>query len=75
MKRLGSRHTSVVLGVEFISDDVALVDGEARPEGLSGAGDVLAPSFVRRLSDVVLRRHGTCLIAQVRAYVFITASE
>jgi uncharacterized protein (TIGR02246 family) len=71
----GSRHTSVVLGVEFISDDVVLVDGEARLEGLSGAGDVLAPSFVRRFSDVVLRRHGTCLIAQVRAYVFITASE
>jgi uncharacterized protein (TIGR02246 family) len=69
----GSRHKSVVFGVEFIGDDVALVDGEARLEGMTGAGEVMAAPLVHRFTDLVVKRGGAWKVAQVRAYIFISS--
>jgi uncharacterized protein (TIGR02246 family) len=71
----GSWHTSVVLGIEFIGDDVALVDGEARLEGLRGTGEAKAPPLVHRFTDLVVKSGGAWKVAQVRAYIFIPSPE
>ncbi len=70
----GARHKSVVLGVEFIGDDVAVVDGEATIEGTTGVSDASAAPFVHRFTDVVVKRGGVWKIAHVRAYVFLPPS-
>jgi len=67
----GSRHTSLVWGVEFVTDDVAVVDAEARIEGLSGP-DASQSSIVHKFTDILARKDGVWKIAHVRAYVFST---
>jgi uncharacterized protein (TIGR02246 family) len=71
----GSRHKSIVLGIEFISDDVALVDGEATLEGVTARGEARAAPLVHRFTDLVVKRGGAWKVAQVRAYIFIPSSE
>jgi len=70
----GSRHKSVVLGIEFIGDDVAVVDGEATLEGTTGISDASATPFVHRFTDVVVKRGGMWKVAHVRAYIFLQSS-
>ena len=67
----GSRHTSLVWGVEFVTDDVAVVDAEARIEGMSGP-DASQSSIVHKFTDILARKDGVWKIAHVRAYVFST---
>ena len=67
----GSTHASTVLGVRFVTDDVALVDGEAVIEGLKGPDGDDLPALVHRFTDVLVGRDGTWRIAQVRAYVLM----
>ena len=71
----GSRHKSVVLGIEFITDDVALVDGEATLDGMMGTGETTAAPLVHRFTDVVVKRGGAWKIAHVRAYIFMASPE
>jgi uncharacterized protein (TIGR02246 family) len=66
----GSRHTSDVATIEFITDDVAVVDGKATVEGMAEPGDTTPAPAVHRFTDIVVRRHGTWTIAHVRAYLF-----
>jgi uncharacterized protein (TIGR02246 family) len=68
----GSRHKSVVLGIEFIGDGVALVDGEAKLEGMTGTGGVKAAPLVHRFSDLVVKTGGAWKVAQVRAYILMS---
>ena len=70
----GSRHKSVVLGIEFIGDDVAIVDGEATLEGTTGISAASANPLVHRFTDVVVKRAGVWKVAHVRAYVFLQSS-
>src|SRR5512139_1781433 len=65
----GSRHTSLVWGVEFVTDDVAVVDAEARIEGLGGP-DASQSSIVHKFTDILVKKDFTWRIAHVRAYVF-----
>ena len=67
----GSTHASTVLGVRFVTDHVALVDGEAVIEGLRDAEGGVMPPLMHRFTDVLVTREGSWRIAQVRAYVLI----
>lgn len=60
-----SGHHSEVVRVEFVTHDVAVVDGEARLTTLThGSGEPLVHGF----TDVLVRDHGRWAIAHVRAY-------
>ena len=67
----GSTHAGAILGVRFVSDDVALADGEAVIEGLKEPGGGVVPPLVHRFTDVLVRQDGSWRIAQIRAYVFM----
>jgi len=60
----GSKHQSVVSRVDFITEDVAIVDGEARIENIARYDGTLVHHF----TDVMVRRNGGWVIAHVRAY-------
>jgi uncharacterized protein (TIGR02246 family) len=60
----GSKHKSVVSRVDFITEDVAIVDGVVRIEHLPPDDGTLVHCF----TDVVVRRNGAWTIAHVRAY-------
>ena len=63
----GSQHISHLLAIYFVTNDVAVLDGEAVIIGF-GAG----PSPLRhRFTDVLVRHEGAWRIAQVRAYQFM----
>jgi len=62
----GSTHTGRIIRVNFVTDDVAVVDGEALIEGLEFAD---LPSLTHhRFTDVLVRSGSAWLIAQIRAY-------
>jgi uncharacterized protein (TIGR02246 family) len=62
----GSTHTSRIIRVHFVTDDVAVVDGEAR---IDGAEFAELPTLAHhRFTDVLLRSGDGWLIAQIRAY-------
>jgi uncharacterized protein (TIGR02246 family) len=63
---LGSHHVSEVHRVEFVTDEVAVIDGEAHVVGLPAGGG--RHDLVHAFTDVVVRRDGRWLIAHVRAY-------
>ena len=64
----GSSHSSVIVGVHFVADDVALADGEATIKGFVSPGG--GESFLHRFTDVLVRGPEGWRIAHVRAYVF-----
>lgn len=66
----GSSHASDIVGVHFVTDDVALADGEATIEGFapSPAG---GQTVRHRFTDVLVRGPEGWRIAQIRAYVFM----
>ena len=67
----GSTHAGRILGVRFVTDDVALADGEAVIEGLKAPDGVARPPIVHRFTDVLVRGGGRWRIAQIRAYVLM----
>jgi uncharacterized protein (TIGR02246 family) len=58
----GSNHVSEIVRVEFVTDDVAVADGEARIEAAAGT---IRHSF----TDVLIRTASEWKIAHTRAYV------
>ena len=67
----GSTHAGTILGVRFVTADVALADGEAVIEGLSAPDGGAMPPIVHRFTDVLVRGGGGWRIAQIRAYVLM----
>jgi len=67
----GSTHAGRIVGVRFVTDDVALADGEAVIEGLSAPDGTALPPIVHRFTDVLVRDAGGWRIAQIRAYVLM----
>ena len=65
----GSRHSSSVHAISYLQETVAVVDGEARLEGL---GTRFSESVATHaFTDILVReQHGGWLLAQTRAYVF-----
>jgi uncharacterized protein (TIGR02246 family) len=66
----GSKHTSKIVRVSFVSHDVAVLDGEAVVE----PADSDAAPLVHGFTDVLVRREGRWIIAHVRAYGLATMS-
>lgn len=64
----GSKHMSGVLRVEFITEDVAIVDGQAVLDDLSPTDPSSPSSLTHAFTDVVVRRNDAWAIAHVRAY-------
>lgn len=62
---VGSKHTSVISRVEFLTAEVAIVDGEARIEG---AGQK-PPTFpvAHRFTDILVRKKQAWVIGHIRA--------
>jgi len=68
----GSTHSSEIIGIHVVTDDVALVDGEAVIEGFKADdGRTMAP-LRHRFTDVFVKGEGGRLITHVRAYVFMS---
>jgi uncharacterized protein (TIGR02246 family) len=63
----GSVHTSDILGVYFVANDVALVDGLATIDGFGTSDSPLRHHY----TDVLLQREDGWRIAHVRAYTFM----
>jgi uncharacterized protein (TIGR02246 family) len=60
----GSDHKTEILRVIFITEDVAVVDGQAFLEGAAVDESIL----LHRFTDIVVKQDDRWLISQVRAY-------
>jgi uncharacterized protein (TIGR02246 family) len=61
----GSKHKSLISRVEFITEDVAIVDGQARIVDLAGHTE---HALIHQFTDILVRKNGVWAIAHVRAY-------
>jgi hypothetical protein len=64
----GPEHHSEIRRIEVVTDDVAVVDGEAHIVGLPRRDAEAAASVTHAFTDVLLRRHEGWANAHVRAY-------
>jgi len=62
----GSTHTSRIIRVNFVTDDVEVLDGEALIEGGEFAN--VSSLAHHMFTDILVRRGDVWLIAQIRAY-------
>lgn len=62
----GSKHTSVISRVDFVTGDVAVVDGEAFLQDAQSGG--ATGSLHHRFTDVLVKRKHEWFIAHIRAY-------
>ncbi|MBN1388008.1 MAG: SgcJ/EcaC family oxidoreductase [Bacteroidales bacterium] len=60
-----TKHTSHITRISFVTDDVAVVDGEAFIEG---SENLSATVKQHRFTDILVRSGDVWLIAQIRAY-------
>lgn len=63
----GSNHSSEIVRITFVTDDVALVDGVATVQGFRDLGTPDAQPLVHRFSDVLVKQGDAWAINQVRA--------
>ncbi|GIV71210.1 MAG: hypothetical protein KatS3mg048_4072 [Caldilinea sp.] len=55
----------MVVAVEFVTTEVAIVDGEARIEGMGQ--EEYPGTLVHRFSDILVKQNDTWVIAHIRA--------
>jgi uncharacterized protein (TIGR02246 family) len=60
-----TKHSSRISRISFVSDDVAVVDGEAFIEGADNLTDTVRN---HRFTDILVRNGDQWFIAQIRAY-------
>jgi uncharacterized protein (TIGR02246 family) len=60
-----TKHTSRITRISFVTDDVAVVDGEAFIEGTE---NLSATDTHHRFTDILVRSGEVWLIAHIRAY-------
>ena len=68
----GSTHSSEIMSIHFVTDDVALVDGEAVIEGFSADDGSAMARLRHRFTDVLVIGEGGWLITHVPAHVFMS---
>jgi uncharacterized protein (TIGR02246 family) len=68
----GSQHTSSISRIEFVTADVAIVDGQAMIE-LPGQDD-RASTLAHRFTDILVRNSGVWVIAHIRACAATTTA-
>ncbi len=61
----GSIHESRIVRIEFVTNDVAVVDGEASIHNPAKPDE---PAITHQFTDVLARKQGAWRIAHVRAY-------
>ena len=61
----GSTHTSRINRISFVTDDVAVVDGEAFIEGSEGMSESVRHHI---FTDILVRSENKWLISQIRAH-------
>jgi len=66
-----SKHTSVISRVEFIKDDVAIVDAYAVIDELKLSSDSNEATVTHNFTDIVVKLNNVWKIAHVRAYTFL----
>lgn len=64
----GSCHESTIDRVEFVTDDVAVVDGRARVTGVARSLGGEAAVVVHGFTDVLVRSDERWVISQIRAH-------
>ena len=64
----GSKHKSKILRVDFITRDVAIVDGQAVIDDVEVSDQSLSSTLTHRFTDIVVKRNNSWAIAQIRAY-------
>ena len=60
-----TKHTSRIIRISFVNDDVAVVDGEALIES---SENLSASVRHHRFTDILVRTNNAWLISQIRAY-------
>jgi uncharacterized protein (TIGR02246 family) len=66
-----SKHTSQIVRVSFITDDVAIVDGQALIEGVAES-EFGGATIAHRFTDILRKRNDQWAIAHIRAYAMST---
>ena len=66
----GSRHSTAVVSISYVREDVAVVDGEAQLQGVRN--EALTPTMLHRFTDIVVREEGRWFLSHTRAYVYTT---
>lgn len=64
-----TKHTSIILRVDFINDNVAVVDGKAI---INDSDNINKSSVTHNFTDILVKRNETWAIAHIRAYGFIS---
>lgn len=67
-----TKHTSTILRVNFITDNVAIVDGKAIINDSDINKNLNNSSLTHYFTDLLLKQNETWKIAAIRAYTFIT---
>ena len=62
-----SKHKTEIVSIDFVTPDVAVVDGQAHIERIVIGQERAAKDFVHRFADIVIRREGQWRIARVQA--------
>lgn len=63
-----TKHTSHITRISFVTDDVAVVDGEAFIEGAENLSDMV---MHHRFTDILVRVEDVWLVSHIRAYAII----
>lgn len=67
----GTKHTSTIIRVEFITNNVAIVDGKAIINDPNINANLNKSSLTHYFTDVLVKQNETWAIAHIRAYTFI----
>lgn len=62
-----SKHKTEIVSIDFVTPDVAVVEGRAQVEGIVIGQEQVAKDVVHRFADIVVRREGQWRIARVQA--------
>ncbi len=67
----GSKHKTQILRVDFITRDVAIVDGQAVIDNVEVSDQSLASVLNHRFTDIVVKRNNRWAIVHIRAYTLV----
>ncbi len=66
-----TKHTSIILRVDFNSDNVAIVDGKAIINDPNIESNLTKSSLTHYFTDVLVKQNEIGRIAHIRAYTFV----
>lgn len=66
-----TEHTSIILRINFITENVAIVDGKAIINDSNINAELNKSSLIHYFTDILVKQNETWAIAAIRAYTFI----